>query len=840
MPSNPDLIRRLLDGTASTEERAQLLLDLGELCRQQGLPARPLLEAAATVLPMAASAPLGMLSLVEGAPADAARWFAVAQDVDDPADQAQAIANGATAAFAQGDVAGAEAGFRRAMAVRVGAGLTQDPLLHINLGRCLADLGELDAGLRHLDAATSLAGSLTRPAALADMLAGELAWQHHRTEAASLLRRALSGPLTPIEQARCQVPLADLLQRQGDIDGAIALLQVASAALPPGRDRASALTTLGGCLYLRRALAPAAAALDAAHNELPADSHGTPLHTRLRINRALSLIAQDSLEQALPELTAACEDLRQRDQPEALARQLRSLSDLHRYMGDLDAAIAVQGELVTLEATLDGPLPEGGMLYTPVEDRGLNLSLAQISRAGPQVGTGPVLFLVPPAWGARGPLFPRGAASVASFLVAEGIPAEVLPLADHVLPSDDASTVAQKTQNAVQHAIDALRPRAVGISVTFSYLYPQGLDLAAIARQAAPEGTPILIGGPHVTYQDRECLEESADIDVVVRGEGEWTAVDLLRALETGADLSTVDGITWRAPDGSIHRNKMRKLGDVGALPPVDFSLLPSTFCHRMDVSVLTSRGCSFRCRFCHEFRYWGGKVREFPVSRIIGEMDRLGRYGNHLQGIDDSMLDMSTPFFMELVQTLGKSDRLLPDFGLLTRLDTVTVEGARAMKANGLRWVSMGAESGSQVVLDAMNKGLAVNRIAQSLRIVREAGLESATFFIVGHPGDTPQESAVTLSFLESLWAQDLVSWVDISTFTPYPGTPFFTSPSRHGVRVLTSDWSRWRRTNRPVAELVDYPAPLIYQNFLRMLAVQHRYRGAQPNTAGPELAMS
>ncbi len=460
MPSNPDLIRRLLDGTASTEERAQLLLDLGELRRQQGLPARPLLEAAASVLPMAASAPLGMLSLVEGAPADAARWFAVAQDVDDPADQAQAIANGATAAFAQGDVAGAEAGFRRAMAVRVGAGLTQDPLLHINLGRCLADLGELDAGLRHLDAAASLAGSLTRPAALADMLAGELAWQHHRTGAASLLRRALSGPLTPIEQARCQVPLADLLQHEGDIDGAIALLQVASAALPPGRDRASALTTLGGCLYLRRALAPAAAALEAAHNELPADSHGTPLHTRLRINRALSLIAQDSLEQALPELTAACEDLRQRDQREALARQLRSLSDLHRYMGDLDAAIAVQGELVTLEATLDGPLPEGGMLYTPVEDRGLNLSLAQISRAGPQVGTGPVLFLVPPAWGARGPLFPRGAASVASFLVAEGIPAEVLPLADHVLPSDDASTVAQKTRSAVQHAIDALRPRA--------------------------------------------------------------------------------------------------------------------------------------------------------------------------------------------------------------------------------------------------------------------------------------------------------------------------------------------------------------------------------------------
>lgn len=824
----------IVEGRASRDQREALLLDLGRRLRERGDPVASSILAA---LPgPQAALERGLGALVAGDLPSAEAAFEAARAHPDPGLSAQALANLGTVCFANGDVGGALERFEAAARQRAEAGLPADPVLAINRGRCLAERGRVDAALAAWEEARQLAGARSRTGALAAMLAGERAWRVGDPRAPELLGAALAGPLQPAERARCLVPLADLRHRAGDTPGAAQALRQALPALA-GQARVEALSTLGGFLYILRQMDEAETVLDEAARALDPAWEGSALHVRLRTNRGLVRIAHNRLDEARADLAAVCAHHRARGDEPALARQLRALGDLCRYQGDLAGAIAVQDELVEVEARLPGPLPEGAMLYTPVEDRGLNLSLASIPRAGPRPGEGPVLFLVPPAWGARGPLFPRGAVSVASFLVAHGVPAEVLPLADVVEKDDDALTAAQATEAALRRAISALNPRAVGISVTFSYLYPQGQQLARLARRHLPAGVPILIGGPHVSYQDRECLQETPELDIVVRGEGEWTALELLQALAAGGELGDVPGVTWRAPDGSIHRNKMRKLGDVGALPPVDFGLLPSTFAHRMDVSVLTSRGCAFRCRFCHEFRYWGGKVREFPVERILGEMQRLARYGNHLQGIDDSMLDMSTPFFMELVAALGRSDRLMPDFGLLTRLDTVTEEGARAMKHAGLRWVSMGAESGSQVVLDAMNKGLAVERIAKSLRIVREAGLEAATFFIVGHPGDTPAESEVTLEFVDGLWREDLVSWIDISTFAPYPGTPYFTSAERHGVRILAKDWSEWRRTNRPVAELVDYPAPAIYRNFLRMLAVQDRHRrgAAVPGHTAP-----
>ena len=79
----------------------------------------------------------------------------------------------------------------------------------------------------------------------------------------------------------------------------------------------------------------------------------------------------------------------------------------------------------------------------------------------------------------------------------------------------------------------------------------------------------------------------------------------------------------------------------------------------------------------------------------------------------------------------------------------------------------------------------------------------------------------------MDRLFREELTHWLDPSTFTPYPGTPFFSEPGSHGVRILTRDWTRWRRTNRPVAELTEFPAGEIYLEFLRLLEVQASHLG-------------
>ena len=831
------------DGDAAASDLpASVLLELAELRRIQGdtSSALALLSAADVRAPTFATArAAGIVLLSAGRAAEAVLWFERAVSRADGVKRGEALVNLGAAHLEAGSAKGALSAFDSAR-VLVGPDSSAWTSLVLNRARAMQDVGRTQEAEAELAWVVDHASDSHIRALAAFWLAvGGMGTASPRL--GPTVERALSDEAVPVGlRASALTRLGSERGSHGDAAGAVSVLRVAAALwaqLGQHGVEADVLTSMGGHLYVLRQVNAALVLLDQAQALLAHVDPDSPTVTRLHTNRGLVLLSLGRLDEAQRELEAAVERLRLAGEVRALGNQLRALVDLHRYRGDLSAAIDLQGELAELEPSLATPLAEGGMLYSAVEDRSLSVSVASLQKAGPRPGTGPVVFFVPPAWGASGPLFPRGAVSVASFLAEQGIAAHVVPLADVVDSSDDALTVRRKSEALVRRVVDALRPRAIGISVTFSYLYPQGQDLAELARRHAGSQVPVLMGGPHVTYLDRETLEETPALDIVVRGEGEWTALAVLQALSAGADLSDVGGITWRDSDGQIHRNKGRKLGDVRQLPPVDFGLLPTTFAHRMDVSALTSRGCSFRCRFCHEFRFWGGVVREFPVARIVGELARLARFGNTLQGIDDSMLDMTTPLFMELVDALGHSPHVAPNFGLLTRLDTVSAEGSRAMKAAGLRWVSMGAESGSQVVLDAMNKGLKVEQAAASLRTVRDAGLEAATFFIVGHPGDNLTESDRTLAFLDGLWRDGLVSWVDVSTFSPYPGTPFYSLAHRHGIRILSRDWSRWRRTNRPVAELANYPAASIYQTYLRMLEVQARYRGPDGLTPpGPQ----
>lgn len=821
-------------GDAAPAERAALLTRLGDLHRERGevAAARDAYDAALGLAPSGgACLGRGLIALMSGE-AEAQRYFLWARDAlhaeGDAVGAATAEGNAAAVDFNAGRYAEAEAGFTQAI-TRLAQHGRVDPLLHCNLARTLARRGEIAAA----DAQFAHAAAQARPATagVVALLWGEWLRDQGRADAAiSTFERALSLLAGPNERLRALTALSGLYHARGDLGAAFtaieATLPMLRAAGAPA-ELVGALVNLGGLAYLRKDPSTAAQRLDEALTLLSPELVGTALEARLRTNRGLALVACGRVEEARVDLARAAELSRAQQDWSNLATQLGALVDLHRYQGDLDTAITLQAEAITLARQHGAHPREGGMIYAAIEDRSLNISTAALrqSRTG-QGRAGPVLLLCPPTHGATGPLFPRGAVAVASFLQAHGVPAQVLPLArDPYTPPAQARA---QMEAAIRDAIDSLRPRAIGVSVTFSYVYPEGQAIAAIARAYAPS-TPILIGGPHVTYWDQQCLAETPAIDVVVRGEGEWTALALLQALEAGADLGDVAGITYRAPDGSIRRNPSRPLGEVTALPPVDFGLLPAHFCRTMDISGLTSRGCVFRCKFCHEFRYWGGVVREHPVDYVLGEMARLAAFDNYLQGIDDSMLDMRTPYFHDLIDRLGKSPYVTPNFGLLTRLDTVTAAGARAMKDAGMRWLCVGAESGSQKVLDAMNKGLTVGQTRDGLALAREAGLETSSFLIIGHPGDNPAECDVTLSFVERLFADDLLCWLDLSTFAPYPGTPFFSAPARHGIEILSRDWSQWRRTNRPVAQLTDYSASEIYRDLLRALAIQDRHLRAR-----------
>lgn len=678
--------------------------------------------------------------------------------------------------------------------------------------------------------------------ASADRLAGRLGAAIEGYLAAAALRERASLPREPalaLNLARAQTALGAARFAAGDLLGARVLWDAASPALP-ALERVAHLLNLAGLCYLLgdvaeadAALAEAGAALAGAAPLLPEDAP-QPLRAQLRANRGLVRLAQGRADEARADLETAVEAFRIAGDPVREAAQWAALSDLHRTGADLAEAIACHERGLALEHAHGFRVQEpGGLLYARVDDRSLGLAPralpAPTGRTLHRPADRPFLLVVPPAWGMQGPVFPRGAASIASFLAAHGVPAEVLPLAAAVDDFAGRSAALARTREVLADALASLRPRGVGLSVPFTYLFPRAAGIATILKELDPD-LFVVAGGPHVSFLDRESLAACPALDAVVRGEGEWAALDLVRALQ-GGDLSRVAGLTWRAPDGALVRNPPRPLGDLAALPPLDFSLLPEPFVRAAEISAVTSRGCAHRCRFCHERSFWRGQVRFHPPEGIRAELDLLAtRYGNRLRGIDDSMLAMGTPYFHRLLELLCGSRHLPEDFGFLTRLDAIEPDGLAAMTRAGLRLLSVGAESGSQRVLDTMGKGQTVAGVERALCLCHDAGVRVNAYLIAGHPGDDPAEAAATRAWVDRLFSDGLVHWLDLSIFTPYPGTVFFREAARHGVRILSRDWSLWRRSNRPVAELDGYAAGEIYLDYLRLLQVQARHLGTGP----------
>ncbi len=143
----------------------------------------------------------------------------------------------------------------------------------------------------------------------------------------------------------------------------------------------------------------------------------------------------------------------------------------------------------------------------------------------------------------------------------------------------------------------------------------------------------IALGGPHVTFTVEETLATMPGVDVVARGEGDQIIVDLARAVADGAGLEGVPGISFRR-DGQIVENPPPPLVDVKRLPLPAFHLLPMDRYHWRGfggtfATIITSRGCPFKCTFCSEWPFWGGRWRPYDPEVVVEQLDLLvNRYG--------------------------------------------------------------------------------------------------------------------------------------------------------------------------------------------------------------------
>jgi len=336
-------------------------------------------------------------------------------------------------------------------------------------------------------------------------------------------------------------------------------------------------------------------------------------------------------------------------------------------------------------------------------------------------------------------------------------------------------------------ALNRVRPGLVGIS-SHTETYPNAVAIAALVK-GHDSRIPVLFGGPHTSILPLEALAE-ADVDYVAIGEGEQTAAQLVRALESGVDAAVLDRIAGLgySQDGIAVLNTPREPLDAADIGLPARQLLSLEF-YEDAHNVLAARGgCPYRCPFCSASHIWGGHRRMRPVADVMAEVgDVIRDYGaEHVFFVDD-ILTLDRRWLDELMDAIEAFGGGFT-WGCATRVDRVDDAMLRRMALTGCTGIQFGIESGAQEILDSV-KGIRKEDALDAVRSAVAAGISVSCSFMIPFPDDTEETLAQTQAFMGDIRAAG--ARLLISYTTPFPGTMFHERAQELGLTILTRDWS-------------------------------------------------
>lgn len=325
----------------------------------------------------------------------------------------------------------------------------------------------------------------------------------------------------------------------------------------------------------------------------------------------------------------------------------------------------------------------------------------------------------------------------------------------------------------------------VGVSVMISQ-FPSALRLARIAKAINPHAI-IVFGGIGVTVKPELAFSEEGLVDYVVRGEGEQTFRDLLKAMEKGAIVDGVKGISL-IKDGKLHHNPdATLLPDIASLPHpakhlyrtiVKGQLMPPIAYGRL----FFSRGCPFQCTYCDSNKLWTRRVRYPTAEYVVEQIQRVrDEFGTRLFVFDDDN------FFLDPKMCNGILDLMISaDIGISWRCEVrpkmVNLALLRKMKRAGCSSITLGVESGNNDILRKIKKGITRDAIVATARIIKEAGILLNAFFIFGFPWENELNFRETLALFHEIAPDGEVGGV-CSFLIPYPGTEIYDDIKEMGL---------------------------------------------------------
>lgn len=332
----------------------------------------------------------------------------------------------------------------------------------------------------------------------------------------------------------------------------------------------------------------------------------------------------------------------------------------------------------------------------------------------------------------------------------------------------------------------------------------RALETAQVVKETLPDSI-VVMGGYHPTFNFIETLEDE-NVDIVIRGEGEYIMLNLVQALENQSSLHDVKGIVFEDKNSKeiVVNPEAPLIQDLDELPFPALNLLPMKKYRLLDMdthmtTMITTRGCPMQCSFCSSAAMHGKKIRERSVENIVDEIEYL-----------NTNYDIDTIAFMDDTFTLKKRkvmaicDEILKRnieimWGCTSRVDTLDEKLLKKMKEAGCITIFIGVESADQQQLDNMCKNTTIAKIENAFKIAHKLKIRTIASVALGMPGDTKEIMNKTVKFVHKLKP----NYAIYSLATPYPGTRFYKEAFEKNL-IKIKDWSKYTLIT-PILETID-----------------------------------
>jgi radical SAM superfamily enzyme YgiQ (UPF0313 family) len=332
--------------------------------------------------------------------------------------------------------------------------------------------------------------------------------------------------------------------------------------------------------------------------------------------------------------------------------------------------------------------------------------------------------------------------------------------------------------NEISTIIDRSKPQILGVNITSPTL-PIVKRVIAKLKHKPPF---ILAGGVHPTLMPVHTLAEIPKIDAVFIGESEvpWQKfLDIFKRTNqqiSSQHFAEIDGVMSR----TAKNIRPSFNSEIDSIPDIDYSFFynqPYKNGFKEEICILTSRGCTFDCNYCACPVISNRKIRVRSINKIVNEIESFYNKGIKHFHIGDDNFTVSLKRLKEFRDELNNRGINII-WKSFSRTDLINAESIKVMKDSGCYKLSFGIETGTQRVLDSMNKQQNLNDVITAIQLCRESGIESKGFFMLGYPEESEKEINQTITFAKNLGLDSAFFYL----VRAYPGTKLYDQLKNKG----------------------------------------------------------